>query len=495
MTITGSTNSIEWGYKLEVNEIATSVQERTSTIEVKTYVGRTRSWNQIGGYYTNNVSVTGASSQSQTGSIPWPTSIDAGGWYHLKTFTFVVPNTSNPTTITISSELKDTNFSPSYGSANGTMQLTILHLDPTIQTAQMVETNSVLTALNVPNTTVVQYLSKKTITLHATAEDDATLKYRLRHLNTNYALPSATTFQDSNTFNTDYTQNDIVISSGKANIIQDVGDSLNGLTTNWVYVDISGTPQKPNGIAYSKPKIERTTSGIRRKSGNGTNLTDNKANLTLKASFYKETDVIGNNNNIQQIGYKVWESGTSEPTSYTTLTPTISGGNILVDDLEISNIDFTKVYNYKIIVKDRYNYQDIIEDGVIPTGQSLWTEYKDRVDFLKLTVEQNNPFEYSTNEIKISKWINGKPIYRKVIQGTLSNNNITISNAYIIKVYGFVQARYGQWWPMPGLYSDSGYNNFYYLNSDRNQITIDYNGYYDTSSQYEIIVEYTKTTD
>ena len=386
MTITGSTNSVEWGYKLEVSEIATSVQNRTSTIRVKTYVGRTRSTNQIGGSYTNTVSITGATTQSKTGNIPWPTTVSAGGWLELKSFEFTVPNTGNPTIVTISSELKNTDFSPSYGSASGTMQLTILHLDPVINTASMVETNSVLTALGVPDTTIVRYLSKKTITLSATAYDSATLTYRLRHFGVDYALPSASTYQNSNVFNTDYTQHDVTIGDGKANLIQDIKDSLNGTATDWVYVNIGGTAQKPNGIPYNTPAIERASTSIRRKSGGGTTLTENKAVLNLKATFYKANDVIGNNNNIQQIGYKIWEQNTSEPGSYTTLTPTVSGGNITVNNLELTNLIYTKTYNYKIILIDRYGYQDLVE-GTLPTGQSVWTEYKDRVDFLKITIQ------------------------------------------------------------------------------------------------------------
>lgn len=453
MTINGSTNSIEWGYKLEVNEIGTSVQNRTSTIEVKTYLGRTRSRSYVGGNYTNTASVTGASTQSSSGSISYPTYINAGEYIHLKTFTFTVPNTSNPTTITISSEFKDTNFTPSYGSANGSMQLTILHLNPVIETADMVETNSVLTALSVPNTTIVQYLSKKTITLHGTAYDDATIdKYRLRHFNTNYNIPSATTYQSSNVFNTDYTTNDISIGSGKANIIQDIGDTLSGTSTDWVYVNIGGEVQKPNGIAYTKPTIEKTNTSIKRKSGGGTTLTDNKAVLNLKATYYKENDIIGNNNNIQQIGYKIWESGTSEPASYTTLTPTTSGGNITITDFEISNMVYTKTYNYKIILKDRYNYQDTIDNGIIPTGVSVWTEYKDRVDFKAITIGNDYMIQREYANIShsgiqaISSGAYTKVNFDNIISKTdnmeLNDNGVKVSKSGVAIVNALIRFTY-----------------------------------------------------
>ena len=251
----------------------------------------------------------------------------------------------------------------------------------------MVETNSVLTALNVPDTTVVRYLSKKRITVNATAYDGATLTYKLRHLNTDYTIP-ASGYQSSNVFNVDYTQNDIILTSNnKAPIIQEVKDSLNGTASDYLFVTINGATQRPDGIPYAKPAIEKASTSIRRKSGGGTTLTDNKAVLNLKATFYKANDVIGNNNSIAQIGYKIWEKGTTEPTNYTTLTPTISGGNITITNLELSNLIYTKTYNYKIILRDRYGYEDAILDGTLPTGQSVWTEYKDRVDFLKITIQ------------------------------------------------------------------------------------------------------------
>lgn len=312
---------------------------------------------------------------------------------------WVAHNADGTMSISASAYLNFPNWGWS-GTASGTATLPNLHKPPVINTATMVETNSVLTALNVPGTTIVQYLSKKKITLDVTAYDGATKTYRLRHFNTNYNIPSSG-YQSSNVFNTDYTQNDVSIGSGKANIIQDVKDSYNAEATDWVYVDINGTAQKPNGIAYTKPSIIRANTAIKRKSGGGTTLTDNKAVLNFKGTFYKGNDVIGNNNNIQQIGYKIWEKGTTEPSNYTTLTPTISGGNITVSNLELSNLIYTKTYNYKFILKDRYGYQDLIADGTLPTGVSVFTEYKDRVDFEKITIK--NQYEVLGTEV-VETW-------------------------------------------------------------------------------------------
>lgn len=506
MTINGSTNNNNWTYKLEVIETSTSVLDRTSTIQVKAYLGRASSTSYLGGNFSNTVSVTGAAAQTQNGNIPYPTYISGGGWYELGTFTFIVPNNSNPTNVTITSTFSSGDFTPSYASASGNMQLTILHLNPEILTAEMIETNQNMISLGVPNTTIVQYLSQKTITLHATTEDEATPSYRIEHYNTNYVLPiPPNEYQASNVFNTDYTQNEIVINNaGKAKIIQRVKDSMNGLSSDWLYVAINNQITEPNGILYTKPSIEKTSTNIKRKSGNGTNLTDNKAELNLKATFYKENDIIGNNNSITQVGYKIWATDESEPANYTSLTPTISGGEITITDYEITNVNFIKVYNYKIIVTDNYGYSSIIDDGRIPLGQSIWSEYKNRVDFLKLTVGGYNPFEYNENdEIIVGVYNDGnteKPIYRKVFSGTstvvdgfdidLADYNADI----IVNAYGWVKSTYGQWWPINNHYPlDSHYDtslNYTY----NNKLNVHCESYY-SYPEYRITLEYTKTTD
>ena len=391
----------------------------TRTGGTSSYITFTLNWVQIGNTSTNasDVQVNIVASKSSSSSQPTYGTYNASVSIASKTATvgdtsFSLSPGSSITllskTITGISHNADGTLSPTIVGnvggnvmyANGSENVTFdtLHKPPEIGVATMVETNSALTALSVPDTTIVRYLSKKTITLNATTSDGAAKTYRLRHLNTNYALPSSSTYQSSNVFNTDYTTHDVAIGDGKANLIQDIKDSLNGTATDWVQVDINGTIQKPNGIAYTKPTIEKTNTTIKRKSGGGVNLTDNKAVLNLKAKIYKTTsNVIGSNNNIQQIGYKIWEQGGSEPSSYTSLTSTIdSSGNVTISNLEITNKDYTKTYNYKIILKDRFGYQDIIT-GTLPTGQSVWTEYKDRVDFLKLTIGGNSIIDSGSN--------------------------------------------------------------------------------------------------
>lgn len=372
----GSAGHLELWAKYNSKDVANN---RTNvTVELRLVID----YGYIGNYQATYWSISGDLSNS--GNL-------GGGDYRSRTLGSttgnITHNADGTKSVSFSGSFNPTAWGYSMG-VSGSATLPNLHKPPVINTATMVETNSILTALNVPDTTIVRYLSKKTITLNVTTYDSATPTYRLRHFNTDYAIPSPSTYQNSNVFtDVDYRTHDVAIGDGKANLIQDIKDNLNGTATDWVYVDINGTAQKPNGIAYIKPTIERANTSIKRKSGGGTTLTDNKAVLNLKAKIYKTTaDVIGNNNNIQQIGYKIWEQNGSEPSSYTTLTPTIdSSGNITISNLEITNKNYTKTYYYKIILKDRFGYQDIVE-GTLPTGQSVWTEYKNRVDFLAATI-------------------------------------------------------------------------------------------------------------
>lgn len=115
---------------------------------------------------------------------------------------------------------------------------------------------------------------------------------------------------------------------------------------------------------------------------------------------------------------------------------------------------------------------------------------------------------YSTTEVKTGDtWIDGKPIYRKVLTGTLptgsgsSNDFYLDTNAEVRKVSGFVKSIYNQWWPVPCTYSSAGYNMYLIVDgtvsgdSPINKFSIECGSYYNTSSKYFIIVEYTKTTD
>ena len=399
--INGSTSSANWTFKLEVDEVSTSVENNTSQVRVRGYLGRPSGNGGYGyaGNYNYTVKIDNNSSYTRTEYNKYQSegAIAGGGWSSQALFdvTFTIPHNSDGTkTINVVGSMWTSEFSPSSASANGDVVLAQLHKPPEIGTATMVETNQTLISLGVPDTTIVANLSQKTITLNGTPYDSATLLYRIEHFNTDYVLPSLPDqYQSSNVFNTDYNNHYVSISNtGKAKIIQRISDTLGGLSSDWLRVNINNQLQEPNGIPYIKPFFERTSTNITRKSGNGVVLTDNKAVLNLVASIYKAYDIIGNNNSISEIGYKIWKAtGETEPANYTPITTAImNDGHITVENLEINNIEYTSVYNYKIILTDRYGKSASIDDGIVPTGLSVWTEYTNRVDFINATIK-NNP--------------------------------------------------------------------------------------------------------
>jgi hypothetical protein len=118
----------------------------------------------------------------------------------------------------------------------------------------------------------------------------------------------------------------------------------------------------------------------------------------------------------------------------------------------------------------------------------------------------NGLLTYSMEEKQVGYWIDGKPLYRKVINfGNLPNRDVkrvnhNISNiGRVIKLTGMTQVDLGgtygfSWSPLPLVYSGSEYIFNTTLSCNKTEIvcktTEDRSGF----SAY-IIIEYTKTTD
>ena len=106
---------------------------------------------------------------------------------------------------------------------------------------------------------------------------------------------------------------------------------------------------------------------------------------------------------------------------------------------------------------------------------------------------------YSTDEVKTNKiWIDGKPIYRKVVDcGDAPNktskyidHNISdLSN--IVKITGFL-TNGTEWFPLPRLHPTSSYS--ISVQANTTQILL-YDQYDFSNYQTYVIIEYTKTTD
>lgn len=101
---------------------------------------------------------------------------------------------------------------------------------------------------------------------------------------------------------------------------------------------------------------------------------------------------------------------------------------------------------------------------------------------------------YSTTETQIGTWL-GKPLYRKVITGTLSNTvNHGISNAMFHRAYGGYYNSAGTiYFPLANVRPNaSTYEVGFYV--DETKINFDKGSSVSATQTFEIVLEYTKTT-
>lgn len=499
-TINGSTSSNQWNYKLEVRETATSIQNNTSTVQVKVYLGRASSQSYLGGGYSVSVTCDGQS-QSQSGTISYPTYVNGGGWLELKTFTFTVTHNSDGTkTASISSSLSSGDFTPSYASASGSITLTALHTPPTLALSSVSEGSSKLSGVG--GTTFVNNISIKTFTLNYTMYDGATASsLKIYDKNGNELTATTSLSTSSGTIAVNFKNVPIssnAITNNKTTFTIKFTDSLNGVTTI--------TTPEYTVIPYFAPNLITTASNVKR---NG--QTTGKAVLNLTGQFYNAT--IGNTANAITLSFKYW-TGSTEPSTYYTIPSsanTGSGNNISVSSWEfkknntpVTDLDKSNSYKFKIKAVDSFGseYQSIIE-LTLAKGEWLMAKFKDRVDFKKITIQNEEiyPNIYSTDEIVVGKWKDDKPIYRKIIETTTSagTNYIAknlISNDLddIINICGTtIQPSTNNISPIPFYYGSNDYTHaFWAANNQRIEIRCG-NSY--GFGNARLIVEYTKTID
>lgn len=129
VTIKGSTNSSLWTFALDVYENSTSVENNTSNVTVKVFVGRSSNSGSYmyGAKISGSVSVTGCANQAFSYNNAGTVNIAAGGWLNIATLTFpsVPHNDDGSKVVTIGASFTN-NISPSSGSASGSVTLTTI---------------------------------------------------------------------------------------------------------------------------------------------------------------------------------------------------------------------------------------------------------------------------------------------------------------------------------------------------------------------------------
>ena len=128
VTITGSTNTSVWSFKLEVVENSTSVANNSSKVTVTAYIGRPASAGAsylYGASISCPVSVTGCTAKTITYNNSGQVDVAAGGWLSIGSVVFdnIPHNADGTKTVTVSATFTS-NISPASGSASGSVKLT-----------------------------------------------------------------------------------------------------------------------------------------------------------------------------------------------------------------------------------------------------------------------------------------------------------------------------------------------------------------------------------
>lgn len=200
-------------------------------------------------------------------------------------------------------------------------------------------------------------------------------------------------------------------------------------------------------IPYEKPIINNNSLYFKR-----FGQTSGRALVSLAGTFYN--GVVGNVDQSSTykptIRYKFWKYGDTEPATFSN---TIPSSDITIDSV---NSTFT-VYRYDIGTSDetqpnfldpdyswvvRFKVEDSFEEYESETisikkGFYLWAELKDRVDFLKLTINNKPvyPNSYEDNTEIVVGTYDGKPLYRKKL-------TITPTAAYGTYLHGINDIKY-----------------------------------------------------
>lgn len=257
--------------------------------------------------------------------------------------------------------------------------------------------------------------------------------------------------------------------------------------------------------------------------------TTGEVKLTYNGNYFNGS--FGKTNNSLTVRYRYKESGTDTWSAYKTLTSSLSG-NTYSNTVSLgTGFNYRKSYNFQIQAIDKLQTVTNSE-GSVSQGIPMLALFKEYIEMFGSEVfkfdDENNKLlisrdltisdsdiklgdiqdVYSTEETKTNKvWIDGRPIYRKVIQIDSMPNNaaqlyetgLNYADVYITKLYGVM----GNNITNPGVnftIPDTGTGN---SNSSRlstqpsgNSLMVQITTFTGRSNYSgHVVLEYTKTTD
>ena len=377
--------------------------------------------------------------------------------------------------------------------------MTIVNANPTFSNFEFEDVNPITLALTGNNQNIIQGYSNVKVTIPveyiATANKYATMiKYSF----------TCSDDQRDITYNTDsLTYNTIEnVKSGVFNVY--AIDSRNNSTLV--------TKNANQTIAYNP--LTKGNITVTRQNGSSEQTT-----LTLngKADLVDFGDVI---NSIQEAKFRYKITDSSVWSSYNNITLTVDNdGNysfngLIQGDTNIGfNVDHS--YNIEVVISDELSsvtFTTNLGSGIPnialhKNGVGIMGKYDTSVGGLLQVGGANIITDFSTNEVKLPiKWIDNKPIYRKVFSGTFTSSNTRT----VVDLYTGVDSITnvsGKWSPnlltpnisygSVDLASSGGVDAYIELRTQLNKIQLlEYSPVYNgTTGSYLLAIEYTKTTN
>ena len=266
------------------------------------------------------------------------------------------------------------------------------HTPPSNVDFYLEETNEKLINANVPETTYVKSLSNKRVTMAYTLHDEATAsRYGIQDKYNTYAFNTNPFIIDGNAIKDEI--------GNKITFKTFVIDNMNGVGySNSIVYDY---------IDYNSINLIETSTTAKRDG-----QTSGKVKLNINGTFYN-----GSIGNVIQtkpiIKYKFWKLKDTEPITFDNTIPSnsinVTENNFAINNYEIGSTDETasnyfnpnNAYRIKIFVQDTFTTYTSSEKSV-SIGEATWSEYKDRVDFKKITIQGKDIISniiYANNKI------------------------------------------------------------------------------------------------
>lgn len=386
-------------------------------------------------------STNGGSYSSYASSPAYPIgSSDGTEWHTFKTTTVTVQHTSDGKGSISTKAYFQPNYSltssnyylPGNSSTNttDTFVLPDLHRAPVINSVEITqELNPILSqsSVSLSPEKIVLGQSKKTIVYNITTYNSATIKsIKLG----NYEF-TPTQNGSLYTITVDFSQYNFA-SGTSLTLLTAVTDSKNAVASKSITWN--------NVVPYIRPSFNDAECSVKR---NG--QLSGQIKFTLSARFYNQP-IAGQQGSIQPsytIQYKYYQKGSSSSTWLTVPSSSITNTN---GTLKVSNFvlrdsagavyggfDKDNIYIIDMRITDQFGEATPFTKEV-PRGQYLWAEFQDRVDFQKIT-QNNNPVVIKpeltkVGDVKITSTNVGKEEMAKRYGGTWELVDKEFKNVY-----------------------------------------------------------------